>query len=441
MRLEKLHFVRLLPAIILKVTFLVSSPLVFAQSKNPDVIYKEVLPSIVTLAVDRVDGSKISGSAFLAIDNKVAVTALSLLENATGAVATFASGEGFDVSGIIDKDEKRNLALVRIKIFGGPLLELASSDPPIGSRAYLIGSPEGKNFTITDGLVSSTKIEGGVKTYRFTCPAEAGNAGGALVNDQGQVIGIVSSTGEGQGLNSAIPSIFALGLDATLPTQPWRAKVAVQQPKVAIPVPAIVPTAAPVAPPEKIDPTAIRVQFYIAEDLKSYNNNRQLWIDAIQWWADHINQKCSAKVSNIDVRQNDRQSLPPKKARFTTKLTGWASWVLGEAKLKEYIGRTNTPRDFHIGLFKELKARRDEKWFETSAHYVYPNVAALKEKTTRVGKDERMHHIGHLFGLQTGDGGVMSIFYPRGPGSDPAYGNLSEWPEEWCDKIEKHFGK
>jgi hypothetical protein len=439
MKQKKLLLWRLLPVITCQIVILVSSHPIFAQGKAPDVIYREILPSIVTLSVNKADGSTVSGSAFLAVDNKVAVTTLSLLENATGAVATFSSGEEFDVSGIIDKDEKRNLAIIRIKVFGGPLLDLTSTDPPIGSRAYLIGSPEGKDFTITDGLVSSTKIEGGVKSYQFTCPAGPGNAGGALVNDQGQVIGIVSSIGEGQGLNSAIPSVFALGLDATLPTKPWQPAATMQPPKPVAPAPTVMP-AAPTAPREDIDPAAIRVQFYIAEDLKAYNNNRQLWVDAIEWWADNIKEKCTVKVSNIEVRQNDRQSLPRQKGRFTTKLSGWDSWVHGEAKLKEYIGKTNSTRDFHIGLFKEMKALRDEKWFEISGHYVYPNVAALKEKTTRVGEDERMHLIGHLFGLQKGDGGVMSIFYPRGPGSDPAYGNLTEWPEKWCGKIENHLG-
>jgi len=436
MRLDKVFSKHSLFALHVAFLIILAPTFTPAQGKAPDVLYKEILPSVVILTVEKADGSRVVGSAFLALDNKVAVTSYSLVDQATSVVATFSSGEVFDVSGIIDKDEKRDLALIRIKVFGGTLLDLESTDPPIGSRAYLIGSPEGSDFTITDGLISNTKIENGVKSYKFTCPAASGNIGGAIVNDRGKVIGIVSSIGTG--LHSAAPSVFALGLDTTLPTHPWPTQAS-REPQYGAPARvAQPPAAAPV--PEDFDPTGLRVQFYIAEDLKTYNNNRQLWIDTIQWWVDRIKENCSVEISNVDVKQNDRQSLPPKKSRFTTKLSGWESWIHGEAKLKEHIGKTNSPRSFHLGLFKELRARRDEKWFEVSGHHIYPNVIALKEKTTRVEESERVNLIGHLFGLQAGDGGVMSIFYPRGPDSDPAYGNLLEWSGKWCGKIEKYLG-
>jgi S1-C subfamily serine protease len=192
-----------------------------------DGIYKAALPSIATLVVTRQDGTEILGSAYLAVKDGVAVTAFHVIDQASTVTARFASGEEFDVSGVIDSDPKRDIALVRVKVFGRPLLMLEGKAPDIGSRAYVIGAPRGLEFTISDGLVSQLPIIEGIRRVQFSCPASPGNSGGPLLNGAGRAIGVVSSQiDEGQNLNFAIPAEFVLGLDASLPTKPWGSAVA-----------------------------------------------------------------------------------------------------------------------------------------------------------------------------------------------------------------------
>jgi len=192
------------------------------QAKPPEQIYKEALPSVLTLMVEKKDGTLSQGSAFLAMDHGLAVTAWHVVEGAKRVVAKFATEEEFEVSGIVDKDEKRDLAIIRVKVFGRPLMKMVGDDPPVGSRAYVIGAPEGLEYSISDGLVSQVRTFEGIKVYQFTCPASPGNSGGPLVNEEGEAIGVVSFQYlRGQNLNFAIPSAYVLGLDRSLPTQVW----------------------------------------------------------------------------------------------------------------------------------------------------------------------------------------------------------------------------
>jgi S1-C subfamily serine protease len=193
-----------------------------AQELRPQDVYKRILPSIVTLHVQKQDGTIASGTAFMALKDGLAVTAWHVVSDASVVVAKFSNGEEFEASGLVDKDERRDVAIIRVKVSGRPILSLATNEPDIGSNVYAVGAPKGFEFTISDGLLSQIQIVDGIKQYQFSCPASSGNSGGPLVNARGLVIGVVSwQIRDGQNLNFAVPSTFVLGLDITLPTQPW----------------------------------------------------------------------------------------------------------------------------------------------------------------------------------------------------------------------------
>jgi len=191
---------------------------------KPEALYKAALPSIMTLTVTKSDGKTFQGSAFMLTDSGIAATAWHLLDGAKEASVRFSDGEEFEVSGLIDKDEKRDIALIRVKAFGRPQLKTSTSNPEVGSKAFVIGAPRGLEFTISEGLVSQIQQIEGMRQYQFSSPASPGNSGGPLLNDTGEVIGIVSwQLTNGQNLNFAIPSTYLLGLDKSLPTTPWAA--------------------------------------------------------------------------------------------------------------------------------------------------------------------------------------------------------------------------
>lgn len=193
-----------------------------AQERKSEEIYQETIQSIATLIVEKTDGSLGIGNAFMGVKDGLAVTAWHVVKDAKRVQAKFSNGEEFEVSGLVDKDEKRDVAIIKIKVFGRPSLATNPADPPIGSKSYIIGAPKGLEFAISEGLVSQIQTIDGIKYYQFSCPASPGSSGGPLVNAKGEVIGVVSwQVSEGQNLNFAIPISYVLGLDNTLPTQPW----------------------------------------------------------------------------------------------------------------------------------------------------------------------------------------------------------------------------
>jgi len=183
----------------------------------------------MTLIVEMPDGAA-TGTAFLGIKEGVAITAWHVVRKAKRVVAKFSSGEIFESSGLIDKDEVRDIALIRIKIAGRPLIPFTAGDPAVGARAFTIGAPKGLEFSLSDGLVSQIQTLDGIKQYQFSCPISPGNSGGPLLDSHGKVLGVVDwQLVEGQNLNFAVPITYVRGLDATLPTTPW-SRVVVELP-------------------------------------------------------------------------------------------------------------------------------------------------------------------------------------------------------------------
>jgi serine protease Do len=186
---------------------LLALPSLAAQELKPEEIYQRLLPSIVTLNVETRTGEHYVGTAFLGLADDVAVTSWHVIADARKVTARFADNEFVDVPALVDKDEKTDLALVRLAASCRPLVQINASNAPIGSRAYVIGAPKGYGFSIADGLISQVQDVAGIKQYQISCPISGGNSGGPLVNQHGEVIGITSwSKTDAQNLNFAAPA-------------------------------------------------------------------------------------------------------------------------------------------------------------------------------------------------------------------------------------------
>ena len=117
---------------------------------------------------------------------------------------------------IIGKDSQTDLAVLKIEKSGLTPAEFADSDTvKVGEFAMAVGNPLDLGTSITCGVVSALnrKVQDNEGKTTYTCiqtdaAINSGNSGGALVNSQGQVIGIntlkVASTGV-EGIGFAIP--------------------------------------------------------------------------------------------------------------------------------------------------------------------------------------------------------------------------------------------
>ena len=116
---------------------------------------------------------------------------------------------------IVGTDEQTDLAVIKIDKNNLPKAEFADSDSiKVGEFAMAVGNPLGMESSITCGVISAVNrkiTDSDGKTYTLIqtdAAINAGNSGGALVNSEGQVIGIntLKLQGEGiEGMGFAIP--------------------------------------------------------------------------------------------------------------------------------------------------------------------------------------------------------------------------------------------
>lgn len=151
-----------------------------------------------------------SGSGFFISADGLAITNFHVAANSSQLVITTKDGKTYSDIQIIDGDRKNDLALLKVAGSDFPYLELADSTQITqGEKVYAIGSPRGLENTMSDGIISNPKrILEGVEYIQISVPIAPGSSGGALINEEGKVVGVTSagfadSTGD---LNLAIPS-------------------------------------------------------------------------------------------------------------------------------------------------------------------------------------------------------------------------------------------
>ena len=115
---------------------------------------------------------------------------------------------------IIGTDEQTDLAVIKIDKTGLTVAELGDSDSvQVGEFAMAIGNPLGMQSSVSSGTISAVNrsVTSDNVTYKLIqtdAAINSGNSGGALVNSQGQVIGIntLKMSGSGiEGMGFAIP--------------------------------------------------------------------------------------------------------------------------------------------------------------------------------------------------------------------------------------------
>jgi serine protease Do len=194
-----------------------------AQLK-PEEVYSAVSPSVVAIEIENVAGKHFVGNAFLVKGAGLAVTAWHVVHDARRIRARFNDNQSVLVTGVVDKNERLDLALLQLGAGTRPRIKLAEAAPRVGSRVYLVGSPRGLDFSISEGLVSQIRILDGVRYYQLSCPISPGDSGGPVLNDRGEAIGVVSwRKADAENVGFAIPSLEITSLNGTLPALAWTA--------------------------------------------------------------------------------------------------------------------------------------------------------------------------------------------------------------------------
>ncbi|MBL4647218.1 MAG: Do family serine endopeptidase [Rhizobiales bacterium] len=179
------------------------------------------------------------GSGVIVDPSGIVVTNNHVIKDASTIKVVLADKREFEAE-IILKDERTDLAILQINLDGRadafPFLEFADSDRlEVGDLVLAIGNPFGVGQTVTSGIVSAlARTRVGISDYQFFIQTDAainpGNSGGALVDMNGNLVGIntaiYSRSGGSNGIGFAIPSnmvntVVAASDLGDVVTRPW----------------------------------------------------------------------------------------------------------------------------------------------------------------------------------------------------------------------------
>src|SRR6478609_6696454 len=161
-----------------------------------------------------------SGSGVLITDDGYIITNNHVIDGADEINVTLANKKSYKAT-VIGSDPSSDIAVIKVEAKGLPYLVYGNSDEAkLGSWVLAIGYPLSLDVTVTAGIVSAksrsigindrqsnnTAIESFIQTDAAVNP---GNSGGALINTNGELIGInsaiASPTGSYAGYSYAIP--------------------------------------------------------------------------------------------------------------------------------------------------------------------------------------------------------------------------------------------
>lgn len=159
-----------------------------------------------------------TGSGVIINQDGYIITNNHVIDNADEVEVTLYDNETYKAT-VIGTDPTTDLALLQIKADNLKTMAMVNSDDvEVGEWVLAVGNPMGLNSTVTAGIVSAKARNININKEKFAVESfiqtdaaiNPGNSGGALVNLEGNLIGIntaiASRTGTYNGYGFAVPS-------------------------------------------------------------------------------------------------------------------------------------------------------------------------------------------------------------------------------------------
>src|SRR5215468_4592288 len=190
--------------------------------KSPSEIAREQSKAVVIIeALDERGSVTGQGSGFIVTPQGAIVTNLHVVQGASNLRVKLPGGDSYKTSDLVDVDDAKDIAIVKIKGFKLPVVTLGDSDKAENGEAIVaISSPEGLVNSISTGVISGVRRLDTHRVFQITAPISNGSSGGALFNSRGEVIGIITFLFKsGQNINFAVPINYARGMIGDQPSK------------------------------------------------------------------------------------------------------------------------------------------------------------------------------------------------------------------------------
>lgn len=193
-----------------------------------EIVAAKCLPSVASINIETPEGAGIGSGVVLDTEGHV-ITNWHVAGDATKITATI-DGTTYDAT-LVGGDASSDIAVIKVELNGALVTPMEigdSSQLVVGDWVMTLGSPLGLDQSASSGIVSalyrnSLMSDGSGNTLytnliQVDAAINGGNSGGALVNDQGQLVGInslladASGGGSFSGIGFAIPGNYAVDI-------------------------------------------------------------------------------------------------------------------------------------------------------------------------------------------------------------------------------------
>ncbi len=192
-----------------------SEPVKSVPAKTPSAVelFANLSPSIFRIIAAENKDAVSQGSA-VALTESVLVTNCHVISKS--AVIATKVGEKIVYFSRSIGDAKKDVCFLSTSNKLRPIPETRSfSDLKVGEKVFAIGSPSGLQNSFSDGRISGLRERDGVAYIQTTAPISSGSSGGALIDEQGRLIGITTFK-----LRDAENINFAVAIDEALKIMP-----------------------------------------------------------------------------------------------------------------------------------------------------------------------------------------------------------------------------
>lgn len=185
-----------------------SLPAIGGAVLSPPEIFKLAQPAVLMLEVRDAAGEWVLGASAIALGKGEAVTQCDLINGA--ARLAVVQGQRRFVAYGREKDEARNLCRLDVPGLRVEKPEIALlAETRVGQRVYAVGNALGLGVSISEGVVSGVRDQGGTTWIQTTAALAPGSEGGGLFDERGRLVGMTDyRKRDGQNINFAAPAAW-----------------------------------------------------------------------------------------------------------------------------------------------------------------------------------------------------------------------------------------
>ncbi len=197
-----------------------------SERYTPSVVFLTFYETSASILNDSPDSNS---SGFLISADGIVVTNYHSIDSAIYSIAVLSSGEEIAVDRVLYHNKEADVAVLKLddetldgaEVGPYPYLDMVSSETAfVGDNVFALGNPLGLQNSISSGIISNKNRV--ISDFAFpmiqnTASISTGSSGGALLNEQGDVIGITSGYfSYGKDMYLAVPIDAVMEADLTV---------------------------------------------------------------------------------------------------------------------------------------------------------------------------------------------------------------------------------